>query len=151
MPSAVGRQPGPVSDRYDVDVHHLGGDCFTVRLRGHEVDVDQPRAAGGRDTGPTPTELFVGALASCVAFYVHRYLVRHRLPEAGLAVAASFSMADRPARVGEIAVHVTVPDGLTGEQRRALLAVATHCTVHNSLRQPPAVTVDLNDTAAAVA
>jgi len=40
------------------------------------------------------------ALASCVAFYVGRYLVRHGLERDGLRVTAKFAMAaDRPAQV----------------------------------------------------
>jgi uncharacterized OsmC-like protein len=137
--------------RHEVTVDHMGADRFSVRTRGHVVFVDQPREAGGFDTAPTPTELFAGALASCVAFYARRYLARHHLPEAGLAVTASFSLTERPARVGEIAIQVFVPDALTAEQRRALLAVASHCTVHNTLEQPPVVTIALDAGAQAVA
>ena len=135
-----------------VSVEHLSGDRFAVLVRSHTVVVvDQPYAAGGLDTGPTPTELFIGALAGCVAFYARRYLARHRLPEAGLAVTASYTTADRPARIAGVTVHVDVPAGLTPDQRRALLAVASHCTVHNTLRQPPEITVVLDGDAAAVA
>lgn len=45
----------------DVVVAHHGGDRFRASIRGHEVLVDQPVAAGGEDTAPTPTELFVRA------------------------------------------------------------------------------------------
>ena len=61
-------------------VAHRGGDRFRIRVRGHEIDVDQPVGDGGEDTAPTPTELFVAGLASCVAFYARRYLARHGLP-----------------------------------------------------------------------
>jgi putative redox protein len=39
---------------------------------------------GGGDVGPTPTELFVAGLASCVAFYARRYLRRHDIDAEGL-------------------------------------------------------------------
>jgi uncharacterized OsmC-like protein len=52
-------------------------------------------------------------------------------------------MADRPARVGEINVSIEVPEGVPHERRAALLAVASHCTVHNTLEDPPAVSIDL--------
>lgn len=127
-----------------VIVEHLGDDRFALLVRGHAVVVDQPDADGGLDAGPTPTELLVGALAGCVAFYARRYLARHHLPQAGLAVTTSYAMAaDRPARIADLDVRVDVPPGLTAEQRRALLAVASHCTVHNTLRQPPRVAVEL--------
>jgi uncharacterized OsmC-like protein len=115
-----------------------------VRVRGHELVVDQPVEDGGEDAGPTPTELFVAGLASCVAFYAGRFLRRHGLPTEGLAVDCSFTFAeDRPARVGEISVAVHLPEGFPEERRAALRAVVEHCTVHNSLRQPPEVEIAL--------
>ncbi|HUO49225.1 MAG TPA: OsmC family protein [Acidimicrobiales bacterium] len=126
-----------------VHVSHLGGDRFEIRVRQHRLEVDQPISDGGEDTAPTPTELFVSSLAACVGFYARRYLVRHDLPTEGLAVDASFTMAARPARVGEITVHVDLPEGVPEEKRAALLAVASHCTVHNTLTTPPKITVDV--------
>ncbi len=126
-----------------IRVDHKDGDLFEVAVRGHLLHVDQPVHDGGTDTAPTPTELFVGGLASCVAFYARRYLDRHDLPTAGLSVTATFVMAGHPARVGEVDVAITVPEGVPDERRAGLLAVAQHCSVHNSLAQPPQVTIGL--------
>ncbi len=127
-----------------IRVDHKGGDLFEIAIRHHVLHADQPIDEGGGDTAPTPTELFVVSLASCVAFYARRFLVRHDLPTDGLSVSAEFTMAERPARVGEIALSVRVPDGVPDERRAALLAVASHCTVHNSLEHPPRVNIDLD-------
>jgi uncharacterized OsmC-like protein len=126
-----------------LDVRHLDGDRFEIDVRGHVVTVDQPVEDGGTDTAPTPTELFVAGLASCVAFYARRYLVRHDLPVDGLAVRSDFEMGSRPARVASIRVELSLPHGVPTERREALLAVASHCTVHNTLDEPPRVTVEL--------
>lgn len=126
-----------------VRVEHEEGDRFRIGVRQHVLQVDQPEGDGGTDVAPTPTELFVASLASCVAFYARRYLSRHHLPTDGLAVTATFTMADRPARVAEINVEVAVPEGVPAERRAALLAVASHCTVHNTLEQPPQVTIGM--------
>lgn len=126
-----------------ITVEHLGEDRFAVVVRGHVVVVDQPTTDGGQDTGPTPTELFAASLAACVAFYARRYLLRHRLPTAGLAVESDFLMAARPARVDMIRIAVRPPYDLPASRRDGLLAVASHCTVHNSLVHPPDVTVEL--------
>jgi putative redox protein len=132
-----------------VDVRFQEGEAYEIRLGEHTVVVDQPVDAGGNDTGPTPTELFVASLAACVAFYGGRYLTRHGLSRHGLSrdglrVTASFDMAtDRPARVAAIRLTLHLPDGVPDERRPALRAVAAHCTVHNSIVDPPEVTLDL--------
>jgi putative redox protein len=127
-----------------VTVRHVGGDAYVITARGHQVLTDQPVADGGSDAAVTPTELLVASLASCVAFYAGRYLLRHGLDRAGLAVTAAFDMAaGRPARVGAVRLRITVPGGVPAQRIGALLAVASHCTVHNTLRQQPDVSIEL--------
>lgn len=126
-----------------IRVDHKGGDLFEIGIRQHLVRVDQPTDAGGSDRAPTPTELFVASVASCVAFYVRRFLSRHDLPVEGLSVSAAFAMAGRPARVSEITVAIDLPQGVPTERLPALVAVASRCTVHNSLETPPQVHIDV--------
>jgi putative redox protein len=131
-----------------LSVRHLDGDQFAIDIRGHTLLVDQPVPDGGTDQAPTPTELFIAGLASCVAFYARRYLARHELSTEGLAVSARFEIGSRPTRVTSITVDITPPTALPPERREAFLAVASHCTAHNSLMQPPAVDIALTETAA---
>jgi uncharacterized OsmC-like protein len=127
-----------------MEVAFLGGEAYEITVRGHRVVVDQPESAGGGDTAPTPTELFVASLASCVAFYAGRYLTRHSCDRTGLAVSASFEFAaDRPSRVGQVQMSVKVPTGLPQSRWPALRAVIEHCTVHNTLNDPPPVRIEL--------
>jgi uncharacterized OsmC-like protein len=138
---AAAARPGPAGQ---ITVAHAGGEAYAVATRGHALMTDQPEDAGGTDAGATPTELLVASLASCVAYYVGRYLVRHGLRREGLTVTAEFSMATgRPARVGDVRLRIEVPGGVPAQRRAALLAVAEHCTVHNTLQQKPDVTIAL--------
>ena len=134
-------------DKRLMRVEHRGGDRFDINVRGHLLTVDQPVSHGGDDTAATPTELFVASLASCVAFYARRYLARHNLPTEGLAVEATFEMGSRPARVSGINVRLIVPEGVPAERREPLLAVASHCTVHNTLAATPEVSITLENAA----
>lgn len=124
-------------------VNHVDGDRFELAIRGHRLHVDQPIADGGGDTGPTPTELFVASLAACVAFYARRYLERHGLPTEGLSAEADFDIASGPTRVGTVTLRLQVPSGVPAERWAALLAVASHCTVHNTLQVGPEVSIEL--------
>jgi len=127
-----------------MEARFVAGEAYQVTVRGHQLLVDQPADAGGQDSAPTPTELFVASLASCVAFYAGRFLTRHGYSRDGLAVSAGYEMAsDRPARVSNVRLMVRVPAGLPPERSAALRAVASHCTVHNTLASPPSVTIDL--------
>jgi uncharacterized OsmC-like protein len=120
----------------EIVVDYDKNDRFTIAIQGHVVVVDQPTGDAGAADGPTPTQLFVGSLVSCMAFYAQRFLRRNACDTSRLRVSATYSMAERPNRVGS--VHVTLagvdfPDGL----REPLHRVMSHCTVHNTLTQPP--------------
>ena len=134
----------------DITVHHHCDDEFAVLIRDNLVHVDQPIEAGGGDAGPTPTELFVASLAACAAFYARRYLARHGLPADGLEVTATYTMSDRPpSRVTGIEVHIRPPSTISEHRRKALLAVAEHCTVHNSIVRTPEIRIDIDPAAQA--
>jgi putative redox protein len=127
-----------------MEVSFRSGEAYEIAVRGHRLAVDQPSDAGGHDSAPSPTELFVASLASCVAFYAGRYLSRHGHTRDGLRVSVTYDMAtDRPARVTNIRLTVHVPDEVPAQRRPALHAVISHCTVHNSLVAAPAVRIDL--------
>jgi uncharacterized OsmC-like protein len=126
-----------------ISVDYRTRDRFRLRIRGHELVVDQPVAAGGDDMGPTPTELFVAGLAGCIGFYAERFLRRHRLATDGLAVECSFDMKDHPARVARVDIQVSLPEGFPEQRTEALRRVVDRCTVHNTLNRPPEILIDL--------
>ncbi len=126
-----------------IRVDYRSGDRFDISIRDHIVTVDQPTDVGGDDLGPTPTELFVAGLGSCVAFYARRYLRRHKLDASGLTVTTSYRMASKPARVSQVDLQIIVPQELPPARRDGLLKVASHCSVHNSITAVPEITVRL--------
>ena len=132
-----------VADHPPMTVTHQGGDRFEITVRGHTVTVDQPDAMGGEDTAPTPTELFVASLASCVAFYARRYLSRHDLPVEGLRVEASYEMGTKPSRVSSFDVKVHLPEGVPEDRHKPLFAMVNACTVHSTLHHEPDVNIEL--------
>jgi len=132
----------PTTTATSVDVEFLGVETYEIAVREHRVRVDQPLRDGGADQAPTPTELFVGSLAACVAFYAGRYLSRHGYQRDGLRVRAEFEMAsDRPARVSSVRLTLRPPARFPAERLPALLAVAAHCTVHNSIITEPDIAI----------
>jgi putative redox protein len=142
--AAAADGPEPAAGEGRVEVSYLDGESYLAATRGQVVLADQPVAAGGADAAMTPVELLVASLGACVALYAGRYLERHGLDRSGLQVTTDFTMAtDRPARVSEVRIRISVPGGIPPEREKALLAVASHCTVHNTLGHPPAVALTL--------
>lgn len=125
-----------------IEARQLDGDRFEVTVRDHALTTDQPVPTGD-DEGPTPVELFVASLTACVAVLARRYLARHGVPTSGLTVTAEHEVTDRPSRVAAVRLAIHLPAGVPESRGRSLLTVASHCTVHNTLRTPPEVTITL--------
>lgn len=130
-----------VSNGPTIFISHVGDSQFSVAIRSHELTVDQPHAAGGDDSGPTPTELFVSSLAACVAFYGRSFLHRRGLPDA-ISVSAHWSMDLHPSRVTHIGLTVDAP-GVPLDRRDAFRRAIEHCTVHNSLTERPQISFEV--------
>lgn len=129
----------------NMKVEFRGGTRFNIVSGRHTIVTDQPVEDGGQNAGMSPVELFVGSLASCVAYFVGRYCARHHIPCDGLTIEAEWSYAEQPHRVGSIGMRIALPASLTPDQRERLLKVAHGCTVHQSLAVPPTVKIDLHE------
>jgi putative redox protein len=121
-------------------VSHRGHHRFEVNVEGHHLIVDEGMAAGGRDSGPTPTELLAASLASCVAAYAESYLSSRGYATAGLSISCHYQLsADYPRRVSSLDVTVTAPVELGIDHRRSLMRAVEQCMVGNTLRMPPQI------------
>ncbi|MDC8450147.1 MAG: OsmC family protein [Nitrospira sp.] len=108
------------------------------------VVTDQPVEDGGQDACMGLVELFVGSVASCVAYFVGQFCGRHGIPREGVTVDAEWTMAEGPHRVGGIAIAIHLSYRVPTELKERLLKVAHACTVHQSLAVAPNVTIALN-------
>jgi putative redox protein len=106
---------------------------------GHTIRVDEPAAAGGTDTGPSPTRLLAAALASCTAITLEMYADRKGWDLGAVEVDVDVEYDDSVPRSFAIELHL--PAELDDEQRQRLLAVARKCPVHKLLVNEIPVTV----------
>lgn len=126
-----------------VKVERLGKTSFTVETRGHLLLADQPKGNGGTDLAMTPPELMLAALGTCVAYYVAQYCDAQKLDSNKVEVEVSGEVIPEPPRIGKILLRIRVPPELAQDRLKALLRVATHCTIHNTLLNAPNISVEV--------
>jgi putative redox protein len=98
---------------------------------GHTIRVDEPVAAGGGDTGPSPTRLVAAGLAGCIAVTIEMYAERKGWNVGAVEVDVDVEYDDfRPL---SFTVTLKLPAELSDEQRERLLAIAAKCPVHQLL------------------
>jgi putative redox protein len=106
---------------------------------GHMIRIDEPTAAGGTDTGPSPTRLIAASLAGCTAITIEMYAERKGW-EVGR-VEVDVDVEYRDGAPLSFAVTLRLPAELSDEQRKRLLVVATKCPVRRLIAGETEVTV----------
>lgn len=109
----------------------------------HEWLSDEPREAGGDDTGPNPYEMLLGGLAACTCITLALYC-RYK----GIklkSVGASYELARVHAKdcedcderrkgfIDHITSHIRIAGDFNDAQRKRLAQVAERCPVHKTL------------------
>ena len=104
----------------------------TVKIRSHELSVDERAEVGGTDTGPEPLELLAAALASCTAVTMEMYATRKGWDIGGVEVEAEYTPAERGCPT-KFSLTLRLPSDLTDEQVERLRVIAAKCPVHRTL------------------
>jgi putative redox protein len=117
-----------------------------AKARNHTWYVDEPLEDGGTDSSPSPTEMLLSALGSCMVITVELYAQRKKWSVDKVEVNLEmerFSAVDYPTYTGDAQfVHeireqviVTAPQ-LNDEQRARLVEIAGKCPVRRVLMNP---------------
>ena len=125
-----------------ISVNRKGGSAFSISVRGHEVTSDMSEKDGGSDAGPSPVELLAGSLGACIGMMVQSYCKREGY-EGDVGVNLTLELAGAPKRVGGIVVDVELPDGIPEDKLDAIRRMAEKCPVHETLRNPPRVDIEV--------
>ncbi len=117
----------------------IGHEHYVTKLsmRGHLLVADEPLDNGGKDAGPTPTELVLSGLAACTASTLRMYIDRKGWEVERIDLELSISI--EKTETGQISridrvIHIT--GNITDEQKARLLEIADKCPVHKLLINP---------------
>ena len=133
----------------EVWVEHLGGVQFEIKARQHTIACDQPLENGGYDEGMTPPELLLASLGSCAGFYAATYLKARKLSTEGIRVRVTAEKAKAPPRLEDFRITVEVPMELSDDHKRGIEETVHQCLIHNTLLNPPKITLEVQSVALA--
>jgi putative redox protein len=104
----------------------------SIRIRDHQLTIDEPADKGGEDTGPSPQELLAASLASCTAITMEMYATRKGWDVGDVEVACEYTPAERgcPTRFNLV---LRFPDSMSDEMVERLRVIAAKCPVHRTL------------------
>lgn len=113
-----------------------------IRVGKHRLRADEPVAAGGTDTGPSPYDLLLAGLGACTAMTIRLYADLKQLPLDKVTVRLRHDKVHaqdcaecetREGRIDHIDREIELAGRLDGAQRAKLLEIANKCPVHRTL------------------
>ena len=117
-----------------------GGYRCTVSTRQFRIRIDEPESAGGGDTGPQPSEVFLASLAGCFTLALYHVAKKRSIELPDISVRATGTY-EGPG-FNHLAVEVT--SAAPREVMEPLLEPAKRvCYVSNTLRNVSEVDVTL--------
>lgn len=117
-----------------ITTYYKGNMLFESKVGNHTLSIDVPEDVGGRDRGPTPLELFVASLGSCIGVYVASYCEKNGIDDTGMTVEINFEKVSNPTRLANLKAIIRLPKGDCGHRVKAIEQTAMHCAVHNTIR-----------------
>ncbi len=123
-------------------IDYEGGMKFRAHARQHDIISDQPPGKG-EDTGPTPPELLIASLGTCIGVYAKFFAQRHDISLEGMKIEMEWGRAENPTRVGEIRARITLPAGIPENYRQGILKSAASCLIHNTLTHSSGIEITL--------
>ena len=113
-----------------------------ITMGPHQLLADEPVAAGGLDTGPSPYDLLLASLGACTAMTLRLYADQKGLPLTRTSVRLSHAKIyatdcatceTKEGKIDRIDRTITLEGDLNDAQRTRLLEIADKCPVHRTL------------------
>lgn len=120
-----------------------GGVAVDASWKGHTIRTDQPERDGGENGAPSPFDLFLASIATCVGYYVVQFCRSREIETTDLKVEMSLSRDPEKKLVSSIDIDITLPAGFPDKYRDAVLRAADQCTVKRHLLDPPEISLNL--------
>lgn len=125
-----------------MEVRFPGGVAVEAIHAGMTIRTDQPVAAGGAGSAPSPFDLFLASVATCAGFYALRFCQERGLPTEGLGVSMDWERSPETKLISKIRISVKLPEGFPEKYRSAILRAADQCAVKKHLAAPPEIEVE---------
>lgn len=132
-----------MSDGETMTLTFPGGVAVDASWKGHLIRTDQPASDGGEDSAPSPFDLFLASIATCVGFYVVQFCRSRDIATSGLKIEMSLSRDSGKKLVSSIEIDITLPASFPEKYRDAVLRAADQCTVKRHLLDPPEIALNL--------
>jgi putative redox protein len=123
--------------------------ALDISAGGHHLKADEPKDAGGADTGPSPYDLLLASLGACTTITLRMYADRKQWNVTNIQVRLSHQKIHasdcaecqhKEGKIDHITRVIEIEGELSSEQRTRMLEIANKCPVHQTLTSATHIT-----------
>ncbi|MDD5307200.1 MAG: OsmC family protein [Deltaproteobacteria bacterium] len=120
----------------EIRIRFDGGKKVTALLGGFEVRTDQPAAAGGDGSAPSPFALFLASIGACAGFYALAFCQARGIPTDGVILTQKMEAGEH-GKLTKVAIEIALPPGFPDKYREPLVRAVESCAVKKAIAHPP--------------
>jgi ribosomal protein S12 methylthiotransferase accessory factor len=126
-----------------IEVSFPGGVAVDATINGRTIHTDQPRHAGGAESGPAPFDLFLVSIATCAGFYALRFCQQRGIATDGLGVTMTPHRGDK--RIDTLRIDLRLPPRFPEKYREAIVRAIDQCAVKKAIIEPPKFEIEVHE------
>lgn len=114
-----------------------GGKVMTAHCRKHLIKTDQPENSGGKDSAPSPFELYLASIGTCAGIYVKSFCDNRNIPSEKIRLFQRVEYDKESGLPVNIKIEIQLPPDFPQKYRDSVIHVAELCKVKKSIKSPP--------------
>jgi len=121
-----------------MEINFPGGLKVQANYKGYKILTDQPVLAGGEGAAPTPFDMFLASIGTCVGIYVKSFCEQRGIDTSKIVIRQNMEVNPETRMIGKITFDIHLPAGFPDKYKEALIKTADHCAVKRHMMSPPA-------------
>lgn len=120
-----------------MEITFPGGLKVQASYKGHTILTDQPAFAGGEDSAPTPFDLFLASIGTCVGIYVKTFCEQRGIDTKNIVIKQHMQTNQQSRLISKITFEMYMPNDFPEKYKEALVHAANHCAVKRHMMNSP--------------
>lgn len=114
-----------------------GGKIVTAHYHGHSIKTDQSVNSGGKNSAPSPFELYLASIGTCAGIYVKSFCDNRQIPTDNIKIVQTVEYDKESGLPVNILIDIQLPPDFPEKYKASVIHVAELCKVKKSINKPP--------------
>ena len=125
-----------------MEITFPGGVAVNTDYKGFITETDQPEVNGGKNSAPSPFDLFLSSVGSCAGFFALRFCQQRELDTTGMRLTLDTERNPESKRLDAVKIVIHLPDNFPEKYHQSIIRATDQCAVKKVIDDPPVFSVE---------